>query len=203
MSNLLQNQRDLFIESALPLIATYNISKELLAQTSKQMGKPVRYEETLFSHEPVKGFALSMVSWWDRQMLGKLDQPALQQLRLNERIYQCVKTRLQSIQHHKAAFRSLHYYYCQPCHARDAMSIAWQTSDLIWSICGDKSTDFNYYSKRSILLSVYGATFLYWLHDDSTDCVSSWEFLQRRIDNVLLIGRFKQKLKSLLPAQSA
>ncbi len=60
---------------------------------------------------------------------------------------------------------------------------------------GDTSDDVNWYSKRATLSGVYGATVLYWLGDDSPDHQRTWEFLDRRIDNVMQIEKFKAQSK--------
>ena len=66
--------------------------------------------------------------------------------------------------------------------------MTWRSCSAIWYAVGDYSTDWNYYSKRAILASVYGSTLMYWLSDkgdDSGDYPETWAFLDRRIDNVL------------------
>lgn len=67
-------------------------------------------------------------------------------------------------------------------------------SDEIWHISGDTSTDFNYYSKRIILMNVYIASFLYFLKDSSIDFTRTKKFIDRQISSVLLFGKMKSKL---------
>ena len=58
----------------------------------------------------------------------------------------------------------------------------------MWYAAGDHSTDWNHYSKRGLLVSVYFSTVLYWLSDEgdgSGDYPDTWAFLERRIDDVL------------------
>ena len=61
----------------------------------------------------------------------------------------------------------------------------------MWRAAGDKSSDFSYYTKRAMLSGVYGATFLYWLSDASEGNSATWAFLDKRIDNVMQIERFR------------
>ena len=56
---------------------------------------------------------------------------------------------------------------------------------------GDTSEDINWYSKRASLSAVYGATVLYWLGDDSTGHEATWDFLDRRIENVMQFEKAK------------
>jgi ubiquinone biosynthesis protein COQ9 len=73
--------------------------------------------------------------------------------------------------------------------------LIWGTSDLIWTTLGDTSDDYNWYSKRTILSGVYSATLLYWLGDQSDGHADTWDFLDRRIDNVMQFEKTKAKLR--------
>jgi ubiquinone biosynthesis protein COQ9 len=65
---------------------------------------------------------------------------------------------------------------------------------LIWTTLGDPSDDVNWYTKRAILSGVYSATLLYWLGDDSDGHRATWEFLARRIDNVMGFEKLKAQV---------
>jgi len=72
----------------------------------------------------------------------------------------------------------------------------WDISDKMWIIAGDKSNDFNYYSKRFLLSIVYMRTFLYWLNNDEKEVVRI--FLDERISEIMKIGQLKEiKTKTL------
>jgi ubiquinone biosynthesis protein COQ9 len=58
-------------------------------------------------------------------------------------------------------------------------------------VLGDTSRDLNWYSKRATLSAVYGATVLYWLGDESSDRQATWDFLDRRIDQVMQVEKLK------------
>ena len=60
-------------------------------------------------------------------------------------------------------------------------NILWEYSDEVWRRCGDKSTDYNYYTKRILFNSAYATTELHLLTDQSPNKNESWEFLSRRI----------------------
>ena len=71
----------------------------------------------------------------------------------------------------------------------------WGTADAIWQALGDTSDDVNWYTKRATLSAVYGATVLYWLGDESEGHAATWEFLDRRIENVMQFEMFKAKVR--------
>ena len=63
---------------------------------------------------------------------------------------------------------------------------------------GDTPHDASYYSKRSLLAAVWTSTFLFWLDDRSEGCADTWAFLERRIDNVMQIGRLRGRFDDAL-----
>ncbi|XP_012257552.1 ubiquinone biosynthesis protein COQ9, mitochondrial [Athalia rosae] len=63
---------------------------------------------------------------------------------------------------------------------------------LVDDICyyaGDRSVDFNWYTRRVILAGIYKATELYMLQDNSPDHQQTWQFLQRRIEDAAQLHR--------------
>jgi ubiquinone biosynthesis protein COQ9 len=75
----------------------------------------------------------------------------------------------------------------------------------MWRIAGDKATDFNHYSKRAILMAVYGSTSLVWLDDDSAGFAETRAFLDRRIDEVMRFEKAKagwRARRELMPSLS-
>ena len=72
-----------------------------------------------------------------------------------------------------------------------ALRISWRSADLMWRIAGDTNTDFNHYTKRMTLGAVYGSTLLAWLDDESEGWMETGAFLDRRIDDVMKIEKWK------------
>jgi ubiquinone biosynthesis protein COQ9 len=67
--------------------------------------------------------------------------------------------------------------------------LLWSYSDEIWRRCGDTSTDYNYYSKRVLFNSAFAATELFMLTDQSEGRFATWNFLERRMDDVEAFGK--------------
>ncbi|KAH9312172.1 hypothetical protein KI387_027207, partial [Taxus chinensis] len=57
--------------------------------------------------------------------------------------------------------------------------------DEIWHAAGDRSTDVDWYAKRTLLGGVYTATELYMLTDYSPEFRETWSFLDNRIRDAL------------------
>lgn len=62
----------------------------------------------------------------------------------------------------------------------DATSELQTMVDDIWYYAGDKSADFNWYTKRAILAKVFISTQAVMINDQSPDFKDSWDFLDRR-----------------------
>ncbi len=103
--------------------------------------------------------------------------------------------------HHEPARRAA-VILALPPNAFLAVRCLHNTIDTIWYAAGDKATDYNYYTKRGLLASVYIATLLHWLSDTSADHFATWAFLDRRIDDVMKIpgnvSALRHRLASLL-----
>ena len=61
------------------------------------------------------------------------------------------------------------------------------------------ATDFNHYSKRAILIGVYGSTTLVFLDDQSEDMAETRAFLDRRIEGVMRFEKAKARWKGGAP----
>ncbi len=70
-----------------------------------------------------------------------------------------------------------------------------QIADEIWFLSGDKSTDYNYYTKRFLLMKIYALTFSFFIFDRSKNLKNTKKFLEKQIELVLGFGKLKQKFK--------
>ena len=79
-----------------------------------------------------------------------------------------------------------------------ANKILFKIADEIWFLAGDKSTDYNYYTKRIILMKIYAITFSFFVFDDSKNLEKTKKFLDKEINFVLKFGNLKKKLKNVI-----
>ena len=68
-------------------------------------------------------------------------------------------------------------------------------SDKFWKLIEDKSIDFNYYTKRFILMSVIVPTTLFWLNDESLDNSKTKDYMKKCFKRSMKIGIFKNNIK--------
>jgi ubiquinone biosynthesis protein COQ9 len=142
--------------------------------------------------------AQHMADWADRRMLDELTDLDLDAMRVRDRVVAGVKARLQVVTPYREAMRRLLAYLTLPQNAPMAARQTWRTVDAIWYAAGDDAADFNYYTKRSLLLPVYTTTVLYWLNDDSDGMAATWDYLDRRISDVLKVPALKARIQKAL-----
>ncbi|MEL7177441.1 MAG: COQ9 family protein [Pseudomonadota bacterium] len=130
----------------------------------------------------------------DAEMVTRIKASDMSELRFRDKIAAAVRHRIEAIDD-KEAVRRGSTLFALPHLAADGAKLVWGTVDLIWDTLGDSSDDVNWYTKRGTLAGVYGATVLFWLGDDSIDNQATWEFLDRRIENVMQIEKVKAQVK--------
>lgn len=134
--------------------------------------------------------ALAFHARGDAAMVKRLNETGLDSLRLRDKIAAAVRYRLEAVPDRELVRRGT-TLFSLPQHAADGARAVWDTCDLIWTTLGDSSEDYNWYTKRATLAAVYSATLLYWLGDESDGHTATWEFLDRRIDNVMQVEKLK------------
>ncbi|MCD8498214.1 MAG: COQ9 family protein [Alphaproteobacteria bacterium] len=139
----------------------------------------------------------------DREMLRALADIDPETLKVRERVKLAVTRRLEFLNPHKEAMREALAFWALPSHSLQAGQILWRTSDRIWEWAGDTATDYNRYTKRGLLSGILASTTLVWLNEDDPAMPRTLDFLARRIDNVVDVGRLLGKFGSrFLPVKS-
>lgn len=129
----------------------------------------------------------------DTLMQTRLTECDLMAMRIRDRITHAVRVRLEASEDKEAVRRGV-TLFAMPHFAPEGARLIWATCDQIWNAVGDSSTDGNWYSKRAILSGVYSSTVLFWLGDDSHDGQATWDFLDRRIENVMQFEKTKAQI---------
>ena len=187
MGNNFQSQRDKVIEAALAHVPFDGWSWKAMEAGAKDVANDAVLARRIFLNglgEAADHFA----DWADRRMVAELNKTNLKEMRIRERIHACVKTRIQLNASYKDALHRLLSFLALPHNTPIAARMTWRTCSVMWYVAGDRSTDWNHYSKRGLLASVYFSTVLYWLSDEgdgSGGYPDTWAFLERRIDDVL------------------
>lgn len=131
----------------------------------------------------------------DDMMIARMKSEDMDQMKFRDKIAAMVRFRLEAV-NDKETVRRGTTLFALPQYAADGAKLVWGTCDAIWTALGDTSDDVNWYTKRATLSAVYSSTVLYWLGDTSDDHSATWEFLDRRIENVMQIEKVKAQVKN-------
>ncbi len=130
----------------------------------------------------------------DAAMVAALGAEDLAALRFRDRVALAVRRRLAAAD--RELVRRGAALFALPQNAGTGASLVWGTADAVWRALGDTSEDINWYSKRATLSAVYSAVVLYWLGDESEGHDATWEFLDRRIEDVMRFEKFKAQVRA-------
>lgn len=130
----------------------------------------------------------------DRLMVDRAAAEEMSALRYSEKIAALVRFRLETADNKDLVRRGM-TLFSLPQYAAEGSSLIWATCGLMWDTLGDTSQDVNWYTKRATLSAVYGATILYWLGDESDGHKDTWDFLDRRIGDVMQIEKIKASVR--------
>lgn len=143
------------------------------------------------------GGAMDMIGAWiasvDLQMAEALPQDVLARMPIRERIRSLVQFRLDAIAGQEEALKRASAIMAMPQNAAQALKIGWRSADLMWRLAGDTATDYNHYTKRTILAGIYGATLAVFADDASDGKEKTRAFLDRRIEGVMKFEKVKAK----------
>lgn len=169
-----------------------------LEAAAEMAGADVDVAKLAFPAKPLNGRAMDMIDAWIQSVDTAMEQewPAekLAELKVRERIRTLVAFRLEAVTDIDEAVRRAMAIMAMPQHARRALQIGWRTADLMWRLAGDTATDYNHYTKRTILAGIYSATLAVFVNDDSEGKAKTYEFLDRRIDGVMRFEKAKAQL---------
>ena len=177
-----------------PLIPAHAVfdgwDEEALAMAAAEIGIPAPRARLAFP-----GGAPDMIDAWfdaiDRAMARAFPLEKIEGMKIRQRIRDLVMYRLEVANPHKEALRRALAILAQPQNLGLAARLGWRSADRMWRIAGDTSTDFNHYSKRAILMGVYGSTTLVYLDDRDEELGPTRAFLDRRIDDVMKFEKVK------------
>lgn len=131
----------------------------------------------------------------DEAMIAAVKAADMSEMKFRQKVAFALRTRFELISDKEAVQRGT-TLFALPHLAADGAKLIWGTADAIWTVLGDISEDVNWYTKRATLSGVYASTVLYWLGDDSTEAQATWDFIDRRIENVMQFEKVKAQANS-------
>ncbi len=181
-----------FVQSLLELLPFNEWNNKLLEEAEEKCGFAKGYALIVFP-EGLSEIIEFFESYLDNIMLESLktiEEPA----KIRDQISLAVKIRIKTVLpiiHSKNAA----YFALNPMQETE---VAFRSCDAIWHYTGDKSLDFNYYTKRGLLLSVYVSSILFYIQDESENYIETDKFIETSVENI--VKTFSQMKKLLDPS---
>ena len=144
------------------------------------------------------GGAMEMIASWvestDAELAAAFDPMILAQMPIRERIRSLVWFRLEAVGGLEEALRRALAIQAMPQNFARTARLGWASADAMWRLAGDTATDYNHYTKRAILASIYAATLAVFVSDESEGKAETRAFLDRRIEGVMKFEKAKAQL---------
>jgi ubiquinone biosynthesis protein COQ9 len=181
------------LAAALPIDAAFDgWSARALGVTAQRLGVNPKIAALVFP-----GGAMDMIDAWfgsiDLAMRDNLSAETLSAMKIRVRITSLVEARLTLLAPNREALRRAQAIMAMPKNMSRSLKFGWRAADTMWRAAGDTAMDYNHYTKRAILGSVYGATLLTFVNDESEDWVDTRAFLARRIEGIMSFEKAKAK----------
>lgn len=186
--------KEKLLDAALPHVAFDGWSPKVWRMAVEEVGAEPGLAEAACPRGAVD-LALAYHDRGDAAMRERLKTAEFADMKFRDKVAEALWIRLQVIDD-KEAVRRAATLFALPHHAGDSAKAVWRTADAVWDALGDKSDDYNWYTKRATLSGVWAATVLYWLGDESPDHVNTRAFIDRRIADVMQIEKVKAQVKS-------
>jgi len=111
---------------------------------------------------------------------------------LHKRIRKILITKINLMNKSKNFYKKIFFYLLLPHNSRFLSKQLYKSVDLMWFIAGDNSTDFNYYTKRIILLGIYSRIILNFFNN--SDLKKLEELIDVNLNYVSKIPKLKKRL---------
>lgn len=180
-----------------PLLASHAAfdgwNEKALTAAAEYSGVDTEMAGLAFNDGPV-----NMIDAWfhsvDEAMAAKFSEDELSTMKIRERITALVVARLELLEADREGLRRALAILAAPPNIRTAAKLGWRAADVMWRLAGDTATDYNHYTKRTLLSAVYGSTISVFLDDESDDYAETKAFLDRRIENVMQFEKVKARI---------
>lgn len=182
----------MLLKECAKLLESQQWSKEMLAEAERNCGLATGYHHVIFPGG-VQEMLVEFENWQDKLMLEMIEKSGKPQ-KIREQIANALEIRLMKLLpknaliNHSAAF-------ALPQNLIIANQVAMKSCDLIWKNAGDRSSDFNYYTKRGLLFPVYLGARAFYFADNSENHQDSRQFIKNALDNIVNIASLKNRIR--------
>ena len=133
----------------------------------------------------------------DKKFLGEVKSKVNKISKTNEKISFLLSKRFQIEKKNKDLIKIFLIHLIKSNNSNKVLNYIYSVADIMWKHSNDRSVDFNYYTKRLILSSVYLKILILTFYKDNLTQKDLDKEILKSLDHVKLISQFKIKLDFL------
>ena len=130
----------------------------------------------------------------DQRFLSEVKSKVDKITKTNEKISFLLNKRLQIEKKNKDLIKKIFIHLIKDNNSNKVLTYIYSVSDIMWKYANDRSVDFNFYTKRLILSSVYLKILILSFYKDNMTQKDLNEEISKSLEHVKLISQFKIKL---------
>jgi len=130
----------------------------------------------------------------DQRFLNEVKSKVDKITKTNEKISFLLNKRLQIEKKNKDLIKKFFIHLIKDNNSSKVLTYIYSVSDIMWKYANDRSVDFNYYTKRLILSSVYLKILILSFYKNNLTQKDLNEEISKSLEHVKLISQFKIKL---------
>jgi ubiquinone biosynthesis protein COQ9 len=130
----------------------------------------------------------------DQRFLSEVKSKVDKITKTNEKISFLLNKRLQIEKKNKDLIKKIFIHLIKDNNSNKVLTYIYSVSDIMWKYANDRSVDFNFYTKRLILSSVYLKILILSFYKDNLTQKDLNEEISKSMEHVKLISQFKMKL---------
>ena len=130
----------------------------------------------------------------DKRFLNEIKSKINKITKTNEKISFLLNKRFQVEKKNKDLIKKFFIHLIKDNNSSKVLTYIYSVSDIMWKYANDRSVDFNYYTKRLILSSVYLKILILSFYKDNLTQKDLNEEILKSLEHVKLISQFKIKL---------
>ena len=133
----------------------------------------------------------------DKKFLSEIKSKISQFSKTNEKISFLLNKRFQIEKKNKDLIKKIFIHLIKDNNSNKIVNYIYSVADSMWKYSNDRSVDFNYYTKRLILSSVYLKILILSFYKDNFTQKNLEDEIKKSLEHVNLISQFKIKLDFL------
>lgn len=193
----IHNDKITFVKSVINLLESTNEnwSSSILESSERDCNFKSGYSLLLFPDSVSNVFDFTE-DFLDQEMVKYLQSSECGTLNIRAKIAFAINVRMMLLVN-QCVYQKSFTYIMNPKNVELLSRSIWRTCSKIWYFAGDKSVDFNYYSKRSLLFYVYISAMKHYVNDDSLGYRETLEYISNLLDQIVKTMGFIKSLASI------